>query len=80
MSRKRGQAFSSWLTGALLGLAGYSEATAFDPAVTGRIFTIACVAPAMGFAAVAAVLWLVYPLGRKQVRENAARLAEKHSQ
>ena len=77
-SRKLGQAFSSGLTGALLGLAGYSEATAFDPAVTGRIFTIACVAPAMGFAAVAAVLWLVYPLGRKQVRENAARLAEKH--
>lgn len=78
-ARKLGQAFSSGLTGALLSLAGYTELTAFDPAVTSRIFSIACLAPAIGFAAVSAVLWLVYPLGRQQVRENAARLAEKHA-
>ena len=79
-ARKMAQAASSGLSGALLTLAGYSAATAFDPAVTGRIFTIACIVPAVGFVAVSLILAFWYPLSRKKVEENCAALAEKHDQ
>ena len=58
---------------------GYSAATAFDPEVTMGIFKISCVAPALGFAAVALSLFFIYPLNKKKVEENVAALAEKHS-
>lgn len=79
-ARKLGQGLSSGLTGALLSLVGYSEATAFDPAVTSGIFTISCLAPALGFVAVALSLLLVYPLGKRRVEANVAELARRRSQ
>ena len=78
-ARKLGQAFSSGLVGALLGIIGYSEATAFDPAVTRGIFNMACIAPIIGFVAIVLALAFLYPLGKKKVEENVAILAERHA-
>ena len=78
-ARKLGQAFSSGLTGALLSIIGYTEATAFDPSVTRGIFNLACVAPIIGFVAIVLALAFLYPLSKKKVEENVAALAEKHS-
>lgn len=55
-ARKLGRALSSGLIGALLSLIGYTEATAYDPIVTGKIFDLSCVAPAIGFALLAVIL------------------------
>lgn len=79
-ARKLGQAASSGLTGGLLSLIGYTQATAFDPAVTDGIFTISTLVPALGFGLLAAVLAFWYPLHKKQVDEDVAILKEKHSQ
>lgn len=77
-ARKLGQAASSGLTGALLSLIGYTQATAFDPDVCNSIFNISTLVPALGFALLAAVLWFWYPLHKKQVDANVAALKEKH--
>lgn len=77
-ARKIGQALSSGLTGALLSMIGYTQATAFDPDVTEGIFVLSCVAPTIGFVLVALCLWFIYPLGKKRVEENAAELARRH--
>ena len=65
--------------GALLGIIGYSEATAFDPAVTRGIFNMACIAPIIGFVAIVLALAFLYPLGKNKVEENVAILAERHA-
>lgn len=77
-ARKIGQALSSGLVGALLGLIGYTQATAFDPDVTRKIFTMSCVVPIMGLVAVALALWFIYPLNKKRVEENSAELKRRH--
>ncbi|MCI8483412.1 MAG: MFS transporter [Lachnospiraceae bacterium] len=77
-ARKIGQALSSGLTGALLSLIGYTQATAFDPDVTEGIFVLSCVAPTIGFVLVALCLWFIYPLSKKRVEENVAELARRH--
>lgn len=76
-ARKLSQAASSGLVGALLTFAGYTEAKAFDPAVTSRIFVIACVIPAIGFALVALIFVFWYPLNKKEVEQNSAVLKER---
>ncbi len=76
-SRKLGQAASSGLTGFLLGLAGYTQTTAFDDAVVNKIYTIATVAPAISFSLLALALIFLYPLTKQKVRENARILKEK---
>lgn len=76
-ARKLGQALSAGLSGVLLSLVGYTEATAFDPEVVTGIFNISCISPAIGFAAVALVLIFFYPLSKKRVEENCAKLAAK---
>lgn len=76
-ARKLSQALSAGLTGGLLTAIGYTEATAFDLVVTERIFKMSCIAPAIGFALVALVLAVCYPLGKKQVAENAKILASR---
>lgn len=55
-ARKLGQAASAGVTGALLGLIGYSAETAFEPAVTEGIFNLACLIPTGGFILLAAAL------------------------
>ena len=76
-ARKLGQAISSGLIGALLTMIGYSEATAFDPAVTGKIFNLACLAPFAGFVALALILVFLYPLSKTRVEQNVATLAAR---
>jgi len=79
-ARKLGQAASSGLTGGLLTLIGYTQATAFDPEVVDGIFNISCLAPAIGFGLLALVLWFWYPLHKKQVDANVAALKAKHGE
>lgn len=76
-ARKLGQALSSGLIGALLSMIGYTEATAYDPIVTGKIFDLSCVAPAIGFALLAVILIFLYPLNKTRVEENVAALAAR---
>lgn len=73
-ARKIGQALSSGLVGGLLSLVGYTQATAFDPAVTEGIFKMSCIVPIVGLTAVALALLFIYPLNKKRVEENCAEL------
>jgi len=76
-ARKLGQALSSGLVGGLLSMIGYTEATAFDPAVTSKIFNLACLAPFVGFVLLALILIFLYPLNKSKVEENVATLAAR---
>lgn len=58
---------------------GYTEATAFDPVVTEKIFNISCIVPAVGLAAVALALFFIYPLSKKKVEENVEVLRARRS-
>jgi len=78
-ARKVGQALSSGLTGVLLSMVGYTQATAFDPDVTEGIFKMSCIAPASGFVLVALCLWFIYPLGKRRGGGKVAELARRHS-
>ena len=79
-ARKLGQAAAAGLSGGLLTLIGYSEATAFDERVVNGIFNISTLLPAIGFSLLAIILWFWYPLHKKQVEENIRKLKEKHAQ
>jgi GPH family glycoside/pentoside/hexuronide:cation symporter len=77
-ARKLGQAASAGVSGLLLSLIGYTEATAFNKDVLEGIFSISTLVPAIGFALLALILWFWYPLHKKQVDKNVALLKEKH--
>ena len=77
-ARKLGQAASAGLSGFLLTLIGYSQATQFDENVVNGIFNISTLVPAIGFGLLAAVLWFWYPLHKKQVDANVEALKKKH--
>lgn len=79
-ARKMGQAASAGLSGFLLTLIGYTEATAFDPGVTEGIFNISTLVPGLGFLLLALVLWFWYPLHKKQVDANIQALKGKHGE
>lgn len=79
-ARKLGQAASAGVSGILLSLIGYSQATAFDKGVLDGIFNISTLVPAIGFGALALVLWFYYPLHKKEVEKNVEILREKHNQ
>lgn len=79
-ARKIGQALSSGLVGGLLGLIGYSQATAFDPTVTESIFKISCIVPIVGLIAVSLALLFLYPLNKKRVDENCKELARRRGE
>ena len=79
-ARKLGQAASAGLTGILLSMIGYSETTAFDPAVKDGIYNVTCIVPGIGFLVLGLVLWLWYPLHKKQVEANVAALKIKHGE
>lgn len=76
-ARKLGQAFSSGMVGGLLGMIGYTETTAFDPAVTEGIFKMSCIVPAVGLIAVSLALIFIYPLNKKKVEENVTELERR---
>lgn len=79
-ARKLGQAASAGLSGALLSMIGYTQATAFETGVVNGIFNISTLVPGLGFVLLAAVLWFWYPLHKAEVDANVAALKEKHSQ
>lgn len=76
-ARKIGQALASGMTGALLTMIGYTDATAFDPVVTEKIFYLSCIVPAIGLVLVALALMFIYPLNKKKVEENVETLAAR---
>ena len=79
-ARKLGQAVSAGVSGWLLTLIGYVPGSAAQSgSVLSGVFTIATLVPAIALGLLAAVLALWYPLHRRQVEENVARLKEKHS-
>lgn len=81
-ARKLGQAAAAGVTGWLLTFIGYIPGAAGGQTgeVLDGIFAIATLVPAVGFVLLAAVLWLWYPLHKKQVEENAALLRKQHGQ
>lgn len=80
-ARKLGQAAAAGLTGWLLTAIGYMSGSASGqtPEVQSGIFAITTLVPALGFFLLALVLGLWYPLHKRQVDENIARLKEKHA-
>lgn len=78
-ARKMGQAASAGLIGGLLSMIGYTQANAFEPAITEGIYALSCLVPALGFLLVGLVLLFIYPLGKKRVEENARILSEKRA-
>ncbi len=77
-ARKLGQAASSGLTGVLLTMVGYSEATAYDRGVLEGVYNISTLVPAIGFALLAVILWFWYPLNKKAVNANVEELKRRH--
>ncbi len=82
-ARKLGQALAAGTSGWLLTAIGYNESAASSgqpqtqPVLNG-IFNISTLVPAIGFAGLGLILWFWYPLHKKQVDQNVARLKEKH--
>lgn len=79
-ARKLGQAASAGLTGVLLDMVGYSQATQFDTDVVNGIFNITTLIPAIGFIVLGLMLWFWYPLHKKQVDENVQKLRQIHGE
>ncbi|MBQ7864276.1 MAG: MFS transporter [Lachnospiraceae bacterium] len=79
-ARKLGQAAAAGVSGGLLTLIGYSDATAFEPSVTNGIFNISTLVPAIGFLLLALILWFWYPLHKKQVEANVEKLKKKRDE
>ena len=79
-ARKLGQAASAGLTGALLSAIGYSDQTAFEENVLRGVYDISTLVPALGFGALALILWFWYPLHKKKVEENVRLLEQKHNE
>lgn len=76
-ARKLGQAAASGVTGGLLTMIGYTNATQFEPSVTEGIFALSTLVPAVGFFLLGLALMFFYPLNKKRVEENARVLAER---
>ncbi len=76
-ARKLGQAAAAGLSGGLLSMIGYSEQTKADPQVLSGVFNISTLVPALGFAALGLILWLWYPLHKKQVQANVKALEQQ---
>lgn len=79
-ARKIGQAVSSGLVGAILSMIGYTQATAFDPVVTTKIFQASCIVPGVGLILVGLALLFLYPLNKKKVDENIAELKKRRGE
>ena len=79
-ARKLGQAVAAGLSGWLLTMIGYVSGSVAGQTqeVLRGIFAITTLVPALGFGLLAAILWLWYPLHKRQVDENVALLKEKH--
>ena len=84
-ARKLGQAVAAGLSGWLLELIGYNTVAAEQglgqtAVVKDGIFNISTLVPALGFIALALVLWFWYPLHKKQVDANVAALKARRGE
>ncbi|WP_029276641.1 MFS transporter [Carnobacterium jeotgali] len=80
-ARKLGQALAGGLGGFALSAIGYvSAASTQNQDVLDKIYGVASGIPAIAYLLVALSLFFIYPLGKKQVRENTAILAERRKQ
>lgn len=80
-ARKVGQALAGGVGGWALEIIGYESASAAQTdAVLSGLYTTSTIVPAIGFFAVALLLWFVYPLDKKRVESNAAFLKEKRNE
>lgn len=77
-ARKVGQALAGGVGGWALEIIGYESAAAVQSGeVLEGLYATATIVPAIGFFAVAFMLWFVYPLNKAKVEENAAVLKSK---
>lgn len=76
-ARKLGQAAANGLTGLLLSIVGYTNATAFDTDVVNGIYNVATLFPAIGFIVLALSLAFLYPLSKNRVQENVEAIAAR---
>lgn len=77
-ARKVGQALAGGIGGWALEIIGYESAAAVQSGeVLEGLYATATIVPAIGFFAVAFMLWFVYPLNKAKVEENAAVLKSK---
>lgn len=74
-----GQALAAGVSGWLLSLIGYvsGSTTGQTPEVLSGIMAITTLVPGIALGLLAAVLAFWYPLHKRQVEENVARLREK---
>lgn len=76
-ARKLGQALSSGLTGVLLSMIGYTQATAHNPEVLSGIFKISTLIPVIGFVLLLLILKFLYPLTKEKVAKNTEILKNR---
>ena len=80
-ARKVGQALAGGAGGWALEFIGYeSAAAAQTEGVLSGLYATATIVPAIGFFAVAWMLWFVYPLDKKRVERNVALLRERRGE
>lgn len=84
-ARKMGQALTIGLTGWILGAIGYDSMAAStgqlqSQSVLDGIFNITCLLPLAAYILLGITLWLVYPLKKKRVEENAKTLRRRRSE
>ena len=79
-ARKLGQAAAAGITGLLLTVIGYEkvEGAPVAESVKSGLYNISTLIPALGFIALAAVLWFWYPLHKARVDANVRLLKERH--
>ncbi len=79
-SRKIGQALAGGMSGWALAMIGYDElAVAQTEQVARGIYNISTFFPGIVYLLGAAVLFFIYPLGKKRVESNAAQLEKRHA-
>lgn len=78
-ARKIGQAAAAGTTGLFLSIIGYdrTEGSILPESVKSGIFNLSTIVPAIGFFALALVLWFWYPLNKKTVDKNVEILRKK---
>ena len=76
-ARKLGQAGAAGLVGAMLTAIGYSESTAVETSVREGLFNISTIIPAVGFVLLGLILWLWYPLHKREVESNTELLRNR---
>lgn len=80
-ARKLGQALSSGMIGAFMGMIGYTSEVAANPGaypkVLDNMFNISCIIPITGLVLVALSLMIIYPLSKSRVKDNSERLERR---